>query len=94
MKTIRDKFFKYHNKTNIDLTRCGIWSETTPENYDDTCLIVALRNSGLSVKKEEIIKRMIKNRNVPFSDLPKICESAQIQIRVKTEDTTNDGRRI
>jgi hypothetical protein len=87
-------FFKYHNKTNIDLTRCGIWSETVPTNYDDTCLVVALRNGGLSVKKQEIIKRMIKNRCIPLCDIPKICDAAQIQIKVKTEDIKNNGRRI
>jgi len=87
-------FFKYHSKTNIDLTRCGIWSETVPSNYDDTCLIVALRNGGLSVKKEEIIKRMIKNRLIPLCDLQKICDAAEIQIRIKTEDIAHDSRRI
>jgi hypothetical protein len=93
-KKDKPAFFKYHNKTNIDLSRCGIWNETIVTNYDDTCLIVALRNGGLSVKKQEIIKRMIKNRCIPFCDLPKICDSAQIQIRVKTEDIKNNGRRI
>jgi hypothetical protein len=87
-------FFKYHSKTNIDLSRCAIWSETVVSNYDDTCLVVALRNGGLSVRKEEIIKRMIKNRCIPLCDIQKICDSAQIQIRVKTEDIKNNGRRI
>jgi len=87
-------FFKYHNKTNIDLTRCAIWSETVPSNYDDTCLLVALKNGGLSVKKQEIIKRMIKNRCIPICDIQKLCNASQIQIRVKTEDTTHDGRRV
>jgi hypothetical protein len=87
-------FFKYHSKTNIDLTRCAIWSETVISNYDDTCLIVALRNGGLSVKKQEIIKRMIKNRCIPLCDIEKICDSAQIQIKIKTEDTSHDSRRV
>lgn len=87
-------FFKYHNKTDIDLTRCGIWKETVPSNYDETCLLVALKNGGLSVKKQEIIKRMIKNRLIPLCDIPKICNSAQIQIRIKTEDTKNNDKRV
>ena len=87
-------FFKYHNKTDINLTRCGIWSSTVPSNYDDTCLVLALRNGGLSVKKEEIIKRMIKNRCIPICDLPKICNAAQIQIRIKTEDIANNSKRV
>lgn len=87
-------FFKYHNKTDIDLTRCGIWSETVPSNYDDTCLVMALKNGGLSVKKQEIIKRMIKNRCIPLCDLPKICNAAQIQIKIKTEDITNNSKRV
>lgn len=88
------KFFKYHNKTDIDLSRCGIWKETVPSNYDDTCLVVALINGGLSVKKQEILRRIIVNRCVPLCDIPKICDAAQIQIRVKTEDVMNDARRI
>jgi len=87
-------FFKYHNKTNIDLTRCGIWTSTIPANYDDTCLVVALQNGGLSVKKQEIVKRMIKNRCIPLCDLQKICNAAQIQIKIKTEDTANNSKRI
>lgn len=88
------KFFKYHNKTNIDLTRYGIWSETVVSNYDDTCLVVALRNGGLSIKKQEILKRMIKNRCVPLCDLPKICDALEIQIKLKTDDVAHDNRRV
>ena len=87
-------FFKYHNKTNIDLTRCGIWSETVPANYDETCLVVALKNGGLSIKKQEIIKRMIKNRCIPLCDLQKICNASQIQIRIKTDDSANNSKRV
>jgi hypothetical protein len=87
-------FFKYHNKTDIDLTRCGIWSSTVPSNYDDTCLLVALKNGGLSVKKQEIIKHLIKNRCIPLCDLQKICNASQIQIRIKTEDTANNSKRV
>jgi hypothetical protein len=87
-------FFKYHNKTNIDLSRCGIWKETKPENYYDTCLIYALEKGGLSIKKLEIIKRMVKNRCIPLCDIPKLCDAAQIQIKIKTEDITNNGRRV
>jgi hypothetical protein len=49
-KKNRGMFFKYHSKTDIDLSRCGIWNETFVSNYDDTCLVVALRNGGLSVQ--------------------------------------------
>ena len=87
-------FFKYHNKTNIDLSRCGIWTETIPSNYDDTCLVIALKNGGLSVKKQEIIKHMIKNRCIPLCDLQKICNAAKIQIKIKTLDTGNDSKRV
>jgi len=87
-------FFKYHNKTDIDLSRCGIWTTTIPTNYDDTCLVIALRNGGLSIKKQEIIKRMIKNRIIPQCDLQKICDSVEIQIKLKTDDTANNSKRI
>jgi len=93
-KKRNDRFFKYHNKTDIDLTRCGIWKETVPSNYDDTCLVYALSKGGLSVKKQEILRRIIVNRCVPHSDLQKICEAVQIQIRVKTDDVKHNCRRI
>lgn len=93
-KKDRNAFFKYHNKTNIDLTRCGIWTETVPANYDETCLVMALTNGGLSIKKQEIIKRMIKNRCIPLCDLQKICNAAQIQIKIKTEDSANNTKRV
>jgi hypothetical protein len=87
-------FFKYHSTTKVDLSRYAIWSETVISNYDDTCLVVALRNGGLSIKKQEIIKRMIKNRCIPLCDLPKICDAAEIQIKIKTEDIAHNNRRI
>jgi hypothetical protein len=88
------RFFKYHNKTDIDVSRYGIWKETIPSNYDDTCLVVALRNGGLSTSKLETIKLMIKNRSVPICDMPKICDAAQIQIHIKTDDVKNNHRRV
>jgi len=88
------RFFKYHNKTDIDVSRYGIWKETIPSNYDDTCLVVALRNGGLSSSKLETIKLMIKNRSVPICDMPKICDAAQIQIHIKTDDVKNNHRRV
>jgi hypothetical protein len=87
-------FFKYHSKTDIDLSRCGIWKETIPSNYDDTCLVMALKNGGLSSKKLETIKHKIKNRIIPLCDLQNICDTIEIQIRIKTEDIKNNGRRI
>jgi hypothetical protein len=91
---VRGSFFKYHNLTAIDASRYGIWTETVVSNYDDTCLVMALRNGGLLPSKIEIVKNMIKNRIIPMSDIPKICDAAQIQIRLKTKDTKNNNRRI
>ena len=82
-------FFKYNNLTKFDLSRYGIYRTNDPENYDDTCLIIALRNGGIREEKIESIKHMVKNRIIPKCDIPKICDLVKIQIEYKTENTKN-----
>jgi hypothetical protein len=82
-------FFKYNNLTTFDLSRYGIYKTNNPENYNDTCLIVALRNGGLHESKIESIKLMVKNRIIPKCDISKICDLVKIQIEYKTENTKN-----
>lgn len=75
-------FFKYDNKTTFDLSRYGIFNDET-RNYDDTCLIYALKMAGLEQDKLDIIKFYVKNRVIPVSDLNKICDRLKIQIILK-----------
>jgi hypothetical protein len=87
-------FFKYNNLTNIDLSRYGVYVNNQPTNYNDTCLVVALRNGGLDEVRIETLKRVVKNRIIPKSDLEKVCEMLKIQIRLKTEDSKKNNRNI
>lgn len=85
-------FFKYNHKTSFDLSRYAIYRDNQIKNYDDTCLVVALRNGGCSEEKINQIKHFVKNRMIPKSDIPKICEKVNIQIRLKLPDTRNSSR--
>ena len=87
-KNKKDKgaFFKYVNLTDIDFTRYGIFSEVDKSNYEDTCLIYALRMGGLEEDKIEKLKLMVKNRIIPKSDFEKLCEVIQSKIILKTDD--------
>ena len=77
-------FFQYNNLTHFDLSRYGVFQDNNPLNYNDTCLIYALRMGGCSEEKLNKLKLVVKNRNIPRSDLHKICEIAEIQIKLKT----------
>ena len=83
-------FFKYNNATNIDLNRYGIFTSNEPTNYDDTCLVLALKNGGLSFEKQNMIKNMIKNRIIPKKDLQTIADTLKICIKLKTDDTKHN----
>ena len=66
-------FFKYINLTDIDLTRYGIYKNIDKENYNDTCLIDALRIALVSEERLEILKFKVKDRKIPKSDLEEIA---------------------
>jgi len=87
-------FFNYNNLTCIDLSRYAIYKENDKKNYNDTCLLIALSNGGLSIEKQEQLKLIVKNRNIPKVVLDKLCETLQIQIKLKTDDITNNCRSI
>jgi hypothetical protein len=76
-------FFKYYSKLDYDLTRYGIFRNFSESNYEDTCLIHALKMGGLSNEKEVLIINLIKCREVPICKLPIICETLKIQINLK-----------
>ena len=77
-------FFPYTHNTIFDLTRYGLFKTGEKQDHADTCLIVALRNGGLEDSKIESIKRIVKNRIIPRTDLTRVCDLAQIQIKLKT----------
>jgi len=81
-----DAFFKYLNLTKFNLNRYGIFSSIKVENYNDTCLIDALRAGGLSEKKLELVKHVVKDRNVPHKDLKEISKHIECKLIIKNEN--------
>lgn len=83
-------FFKYFNKTNLNLSRYGILTKeqaAEPEKYyNDTCLIYALKQGGLPEQKLDELRVILRSRNVPISDLKTICEKAEIRIELSKLD--------
>ena len=79
------EFFKYLNKTDIDLSEYQIYNKEqfNVVEHSDCCLHYALEKSGLSNEKLSTIKVLIKNRNIPLSDIEKICKSIKVCISVK-----------
>lgn len=79
------EFFRYLNKTEIDLSDYQIYNQQqfNEVNHNESCLNYALKKAGLSDDKLSSIKIMIKNRNIPLSDIQKICDKLKICIHIK-----------
>lgn len=79
------EFFKYLNKTDIDLSGYQIYNKEqfNKVNHNDCCLHYALQKIGLSDEKLNALKVLIKNRNIPMSDIEKICDLIKISITIK-----------
>jgi len=84
-KKVSGEFFKYLNMTKLDLSMYQIYNKKqfNENDHHNCCLYFALKKLGLSFDKLSTLKILIKNRNVPLSDIEKICEKAQICIKVK-----------
>lgn len=81
-------FFKYTNNTDIDLSRQGVFNHFDVKNYEDTCIVYALKMAGVEKDRLDKIRAISKNRNIPLKDIPLICEKLEICIAVKKIDTT------
>lgn len=79
-------FFKYTNKTDIDLSRQGVFTEFKALNYEDTCVVYALKMAGVEKERLDKVRLITKNRNIPLKDLEKFCEKLEICIVVKKTD--------
>lgn len=79
------EFFKYYNNTNMNLIRYGIYENKYAllKETDKICLVKALRVGGLDDEKYTMLKTMVKDANIPFTQITKICETLRIQISVR-----------
>lgn len=76
-------FFPYINKSNINLSHYGIYNNEK-DIINESCLITAIRSSGLlNDENMKLLQSMIKTRNVMKSDLRKISDMFQFNVRVQ-----------
>jgi hypothetical protein len=87
-------FFKYYC-SDFDLTEFGIYPNKWElfQEVDKVCLVKALREGGLSDEKYSLIKTLVKDSLIPFCKLKELCDTLQIQIRVKRERKGKDANR-
>lgn len=76
-------FFKYYNKTAIDLIDFQIYN-SEPKKYDENCFVYALMQSEILTETEiNSIKYMCTGIYVPCNKITEICEKFNLTIRVK-----------
>jgi hypothetical protein len=82
-------FFPYLNKSTLNLEKYGIYKEFKKENYENSCLFLALKNSNQFTNNElESIKHLIITEYTPRSKLKVLCNYLKIQIRLKYRKKT------
>ena len=85
-------FFKYtHNVKHLDLQRFGVYTEEQilSADFNEMCLIKALRQGGLSEEKVELLKLSVSCRDIPQRALGKLCEILKIKITLKSTRNTH-----
>lgn len=85
-KSRAGSFFPYYLKEdiNIDLDELQIYKKHC-DNHErnlDNCLLFALKQYGIEEKRLESIKDMIKLKNIPLTDIQKVCDKLKICIRI------------
>ena len=76
-------FFKYYNKTAIDLTDFQIYNNE-PKKYDENCFVYALMQTEILTETEiNSIKYMCTGIYVPCNKITEVCEKFNLTIRVK-----------
>ena len=84
-------FFKYLiSKPFEGLEGYGLFPSIKPENYDDNCLVLALKQAGVSNDILANIRTLVKNRNIPMCKIGDIANKHNLHISVrKVEDNKN-----
>ena len=83
----RGGIFPFLNKTNIDLSRFGIYQSFDIHNYDKPCFIQCLKESNqIDEQTLEHIIYCINTKMFPCDKIKKICELANVKITVSYYD--------
>jgi hypothetical protein len=85
-KSRAGSFFPYYLKEdiNIDLDELQIYKKYSDNNQRnlDNCLLFALKQYGIEEHNLECIKDMIKLKNIPLTDIKKVCDKLKICIKI------------
>ena len=75
-------FFSFINKSDIDLTQFGIYSTAQdPMLFKESCLITAIKNSGILVEDElKRLQHFVNTRTYLHEELPNICNEFIVNI--------------
>ena len=75
--------WRYLNKSDIDLSRYGIFRTFDPNNYKYSCFVYALQQSGQFTPEEiDLINDSINTRAFPCDTIKKFCEMFDCYIEV------------
>ncbi len=88
-KTETGAFFNMYNKTLIDLSRYGIYTDFNVDNYKSNCLVDSLEKLGCINKVLEHMKSIMTNDNIPKKLLKVIADKYKLIIEVYSETNTN-----
>lgn len=76
-------FFKWYNKTVIDLSRYGIFKNKTEANYTDSCFIHALKMSNVFTDKQlEDMILSIQRREVSLTTVNMISDRFNVSFKI------------
>jgi hypothetical protein len=73
-------FFKHYHTTKYDLRRFAIYKEDDEPDYAENCLVIALREGGMSNDKIQMLKLFVMNRIIPKCKLKEVCEKLDISL--------------
>ena len=89
-KRLNGGFWKYINRSGIDLTKYQIFNDYNKENYQDNCFIYACKQSGLFDEHDiHSLIYFIKVNRVPVTTVREISETFKIPIVIRK--FYNDG---
>lgn len=77
-------FFPFINYSTIDLSDFGIYGKDDKRRLNESCLILAIRQSGVLNEQEmKRLKHFIKTRTFLIEQLPEICEEFDVSFNVR-----------
>lgn len=92
-KTYNGAYFKYYNKTNVDLSRYQIYNKTQEINYEP-CLYYAFEQAGVHKLVLDQLKFMIQEKDILLRELNKIAKAIDYKIIIKYNDSRNKACNI